>query len=624
MEGLRLWFQNLKTQTKLMFGFSVVGVIIIIVGVLGVVGLLKLSDTLRIIYNDSTLSLANVAAAGSNLGLYHDGLLEAARARNKIEHQVAVKKLVGLKNATLEPLNAYAGGNLRVSRSGRNEHKDLKTLWDSMNAYFRASEGALSAFEDSYSDTLPHDTRVLMHDLGTLSVSTDVATRYGQATGRVREMVATARDVAKDLNDDGQRVAEERGNYLIAGGIIAIVLGLTIGYMLARFISRGVTHIADVATQAAAGHLQARAKMDSHDELGQMAAAFNTMLDRITGLVQTEEERDVLQRRLMEFLLMVSEVSKGDLTRRGAVTADMFGNLADAFNLMLDRFGKLLNQAREAANRVAESSGVMRETAGQLAKTAQLQEQESSHTLKAVEGLAEGMRQVSSRAEASSESAQQTLTATEQGRNAVQETVQGMQTIRQAVQRMSKQVKGLGDRSLEISQIVSTIKDIASQTNLLALNAAIEAAGAGEAGARFAIVADQVRKLAEGSSHAAREVAELVTVIQNETQAAVVAMEQETQAVEAGSSSAVRSGEVFKDISEIAQRSAELARVIAESSKRQASATEGVSEAIRDFAGGAVAIRKSADETRLTVEELGKLAEGLTNSVGQFKLPAGV
>src|SRR6059058_5526715 len=311
--------------------------------------------------------------------------------------------------------------------------------------------------------------------------------------------------------------------------------------------------------------------MDSQDELGQMAIAFNMMLDRITALVQTEDERDVLQRRLMEFLVMVSEVSKGDLSRRGAVTADMFGNLADAFNLMLDRFGHLLGEAKTAAGRVTESATAMRE--------------------------------VASSAGASSESAQKTLSATEQGRMAVQQTVQGMQTIRTAVQRMSKQVKGLGDRSLEISQIVSTIKEIASQTNLLALNAAIEAAGAGESGTRFAIVADQVRKLAEGSSTSAREVADLVTVIQTETQAAVIAMEQETQAVEAGSSSAMRSGEVFKDISDIAQRSAELARAIADSSQRQTAATEGMSVTIRRFSSGAIAIRKSADETRLTVQE---------------------
>ena len=622
MRMLHNWFSNLKTQTKLMTGFAVVGVIIFIVGFLGVLGLLRLRDNLRTVYNDSTVALANVAASSSSLGLYHDAVLEAARARTKAEYELAVRPLSGLKDATLEPLRAYAGGKLRVSRSGRNEEKDLVALADTVSLYFRAAEGAISAFDDSFSQAIPAPTRTLMHDLGVLSVSTDVAARYAAATLRVREMVATAREVAKDLNDEGQGVAMDSTRILLIGALLAIALGVGFGYFVARLISRGVSHIAEVAMQAASGQLGARAQIRSRDELGQMAAAFNSMLDRLTSLVQTEEERDMLQRRLMEFLVMVSEVSKGDLTKRGEVTADMFGNLSDAFNLMLDRFSKLMGQVKKAASRVAESSTVMQDMAGQMVETSKKQEEEAIDTLTAVEGLAEAMRQVATTADASSESAQQTLSATEHGRLAVEDTVHGMQTIRTAVQRMSKQVKGLGDRSLEISQIVSTIRDIANQTNLLALNAAIEAAGAGEAGSRFAVVADQVRKLAENSAQSAREIAELVSVIQTETQAAVVGMEQETQAVESGSASALRSGQVFKEISEIAQRSAVLAHTIAEYSKQQTVATEGVSETIRQFAAGAVTTRKSADETRLTVEELAKLAEGLTRSVEQFKLTA--
>jgi len=241
-------------------------------------------------------------------------------------------------------------------------------------------------------------------------------------------------------------------------------------------------------------------------------------------------------------------------------------------------------------------------------------------TLGAVEQLAASMRQVAETAEASSESARQVLKATEDGRIAVQETVQDMQRIRSAVQRMSKQVKALGDRSLEISQIVSTIRDIANQTNLLALNAAIEAAGAGEAGARFAVVADQVRKLAESSTQATREIADLVKVIQSETQHAVVAMEHETQAVEAGSASALRTGDVFKEISSIAERSAELAQSIASAAVNQTASTDQVGRSIKDFTGGAVATQKATDSARATVEDMVKLAESLTASVAQFKL----
>ncbi len=620
IRDLGRWLSDLKTLTKLMLGFTAVAIVIVAVGLVGVVGLRQVGERLRLVYETSTLALANLGTASSNLGLYHGTLLEAGRLTAKVDFDEAVQPLAELKNRVQGPLKAYAGGQMRVSKGGRDEAKDYQSLAAALDAYFAAAEGAVGAYADSYSPALTEEQRGLMRELGGLALSVDVAGKYAIATARLDELLNTVRDVAKDQNEAGQAEATARTKAMVIGIIVAILFGVSIGYLLARFFSRGVTHIAQVAKQAAGGHLQARARLSGRDELGQMAGAFNTMLDRITTLVQTEEERDALQRRLMDFLVLVSEVSKGDLGKRGAVTADMFGNLADAFNLMLERFGHLMRQVREAADRVAGSAGSLRSTASQLADTSQHQAKEAVRTLTAVEGLTTSMRQVAQSAGFSSEIAQQTLVATEKGREAVQETVHDMQSIRAAVQRMSKQVKGLGDRSLEISQIVSTIREIASQTNLLALNAAIEAAGAGEAGARFAVVADQVRKLAENSSQATREIGELVKVIQTETQDAVIAMEHETQAVEAGSASALRTGDVFREISDIAKRSAELAQEIARASLEETTATESVGTSIKDFSHGALTTQRAADQTRLTVEELAKLAEGLTSSVSQFKL----
>ncbi len=614
------WFQNQKTLTKLILGYAVVGAFMLAVGIMGLLGLQRLQGQLETVYESSTLALVNVGGSSSNLGLYHDALQSAGRQTRESDFELGVKPLAGLKQKVLEPLGAYGEGVLRESKSGRGERQDLTALQEALEAYFRSAEGSLSAIRDSYGASLTTAQREMMRNLGTLALNVEVADRYDAANVKIRELLTTIREVAKDLNDEGQQVATNRTRLVLFGALVSVLFALGVGYWLAQFFSRGVIHIARVAEQAAAGNLQARAKMQTDDELGQMATAFNKMLDRITALVQSEEERNVMQKRLTDFLIMLNEVGKGDLTKRGEVTADMFGNMADAFNLMLDRFGKLLNQVRDAATRVNQSASHLRETAGQMALTSKGQAEESVRTLTAVEGLSVSMRGVAESAGSSSQSAQQVLTATERGSIAVQESVQDMQTIRVAVQRMSKQIKGLGDRSLEISQIVSTIRDIASQTNLLALNAAIEAAGAGEAGARFAVVADQVRKLAENSAQATREIADLVKVIQNETQDAVVAMEQETQAVEAGSASALRTGDVFKEISEIAQRSAELAQAIANSSTDQTASTEHVSRSIKEFTGGAVATQKATEATRQTIEEMAKLAESLNASVAQFRV----
>ena len=613
-------FNDLNTQTKLLIGFAVVGGIVLLVGILGIVGLVRLGNSLQTVYTDSTLYLANVAASSTSLGLYHDAVLEAARAPRRREFEQAVQKLPALKEATLEPLRQYAGGNLRLSQSGASEEQDLVALADAVISYFRAAEGAISCYQDSYSAASPVEARHLLHNLGSLSITTDVAARYGEATFRLRQMGSTARAVAKDFNDEGQAVAQDGQRLLVIGMLLALVLSLGFGYALSRKISRSVTHIADVATRAAAGQYQARAEIKGQDEFGQMAMAFNTMLDRITALVQTEEERVRLHRHLMDFLALVDQVSQGDLTKRGAISSDMFGDLCEAFNLMLERFCTLMNKAQKTADRLAESAVVMRDMADETVSVCRKQEGEAVDALTAVQGLASAMRQISISADASSRSAHQTLAATENGRMTVEETILGIKTIQGPIQEVSKQLRFLGTRSLEISEIVRRIQDIAYHTKLLALNTSMAAIGDGDSDGRFGVVAAQVKEVAEHSTQAVTEITELVGAIQTETRAMVALMEQETIAVEAKSGYALRSDQVFKDISRMAEQSAELAKTIAGFSREQTVVTEGVSHALRQFAAGAAAIRKSAEETRLTVLELAQHAVRLTQSVGQFRI----
>jgi len=612
---------NLTTRTKLLASFGLVSLVIFAMATFGVLTLRQLSVASQAVYVDYTVPLADFAEMGSALTNHHQILINMTNITKHADFVSEFKRLAPYREKVNRVLADYEATVFRVSRSGRDEEKDYQILKPVVEQYFKEAEGALSALADSFGKSLTPAQAENLRDLGILALRVNLQQPFDQVIARHHEQVLDLEDVAKDLNEDAQSTAFSGTISLIIGGLVAVVVGLGIGYWIAQFFSKNLGHIAQVAQLAAGGNYQSRAKITTKEEIGQMATAFNTMLDRIiTSLKTTESERDDMQKRLMVFLVLVSEVGKGDLTKRGEVTADVFGNLADGFNLMTQRFGQLMKQVREAAERVNKSALTLRDSANQMAGTAKQQADESVKTLTAVDQLASSMRQVSATAGASSESAKQVLHATEQGRLAVQETVQDMQNIRSAVQRMSKQVKALGDRSLEISTIVSTIRDIANQTNLLALNAAIEAAGAGEAGVRFAVVADQVRKLAESSTQATREIADLVKVIQTETQDTVVAMEQETQAVEAGSASALRTGEVFNEISGIAQRSSELAQTIASAAVNQTASTDQVGRSLKEFAGGAVATQKATDSARATVEDMAKLAEGLTSSVAQFKL----
>ncbi len=619
--GVRGGFEDLKTRTKLMASYGIVSVIIFVMAASGVLTLKQLSGMSQAVFIDYTVPLSDFGEMGTALAHHHQVLSSIVSVTNHDDFVSEVARLSPYRMKTNKVIADYAGTVLRVSRSGRDEAKDLAMLKPAIEQYFQAADGALSALADSFGKSLSSVQAEHMRNLGVLALTVNLQPTFEKVLDRSREQILDMHDVAKDINDDAQTAGFIGTLVLTLGGLIAVVLGISIAYWVVNFFSKNLTHIAGVAQLAASGDYKVRAKIESKDEIGQLSTSFNTMLDYITtALAKAEGERDELQKRLMVFLVLVSDVGKGDLTKRGEVTADMFGNLADGFNLMIGRFGQLLTQVRDSAERVNISAGTLRDSAGQMAGTAKHQADESAKTLSAVDQLTSSMRQVSATAGASSESAKQVLQATEQGRTAVQETVQDMENIRSAVQRMSKQVKGLGDRSLEISHIVSTIRDIANQTNLLALNAAIEAAGAGEAGARFAVVADQVRKLAESSTQATREITDLVKVIQTETQDAVVAMEQETQAVEAGSASALRTGEVFNEISGIAQRSSDLAQTIASAAANQTASTDQVGRSIKDFAGGAKATQQATDSARVTVEDMAQLAEGLTSSVAQFKL----
>ncbi len=261
-----------------------------------------------------------------------------------------------------------------------------------------------------------------------------------------------------------------------ASGSVVFALLLVLGAIVflawrlnSTFISP-VQELAQFSERFAAGDARSRAEVNSNDEFGFIAENLNRAVARVSKAASNQEASDHLQRSITELLTIINQVARGDLTLRGKVTNDALGNVADSINYMLDNFTKVLERVRKAAMEVTACSNNILVAADEMQAGATQQDQEITNTSSAVEELTVSMKQVSNNAEASAEAARRALDAAEQGNRAVRDTLEGMQRIRASVQATAKKIKSLGDRSLEISEIINVINDITEQTNLLALN----------------------------------------------------------------------------------------------------------------------------------------------------------
>ncbi len=407
--------------------------------------------------------------------------------------------------------------------------------------------------------------------------------------------------------------------------LVAIVLCLGTGVLCLRLLGSRVLdpvrEIAEFSERVAAGDTKARVEVDADNEFGAIAENLNRGALRMGGNGKPEG-LEGLQRSISDLLQVISQAGRGDLTVRAKTTTDSLGNVVESVNSMLGNYTTVIERARKSAMDVMASVNSILVSAEEMTSGASQQDHEITNTSSAVEELTVSMKQVSNNAEASAEAARRALDAAEQGNRAVRDTLDGMQRIRVSVQASAKKIKSLGDRSLEISEIINVINDITEQTNLLALNAAIEAARAGEAGRGFAVVADEVRKLAEHSRSATKDIAALIKAIQAETNEAVVVMEEGTREVEGGASLADQAGKALEAISSVVRQSAELVQEISLASKQQVRGTEGVAHAMQIISSITRQTSQGSRQTVSTVGHLVKLSEQLNEALSQFRCPA--
>ncbi|WP_415639626.1 methyl-accepting chemotaxis protein [Pseudomonas floridensis] len=338
-------------------------------------------------------------------------------------------------------------------------------------------------------------------------------------------------------------------------------------------------------------------------------------------LRETAQKSERNQNAIMRLLDEIENLADGDLTVTASVTEDFTGAIADSINYSIDQLRELVVTINLTAEQVASAVTETQATAMQLASASEHQALQISAASTAINDIAASIDQVSANASESSSVAERSVTIANKGNEVVHNTIRGMDNIREQIQDTSKRIKRLGESSQEIGDIVSLIDDIADQTNILALNAAIQASMAGDAGRGFAVVADEVQRLAERSSSATKQIETLVRAIQNDTNEAVISMEQTTSEVVRGARLAQDAGVALEEIEGVSRVLAELIESITDAARQQAESAGQISQTMSVIQQTTSQTTSGTSATAESIGNLAKMASEMRRSVSGFTLP---
>ena len=410
---------------------------------------------------------------------------------------------------------------------------------------------------------------------------------------------------------------------LIGGGTATALSGAS-----NRQIKRSVSDLQSQFSAVSQGNLNARATVYSEDELGQLSSGFNQMARVILTTTseaqrkaeEQEQAKEDLQRQVIRLLDDVEGAARGDLTVQAEVTADVLGAVADSFNLTIQNLREIVQQVKQAARQVSKGSTENEIFARSLSQDALRQAEELAVTLNSVQMMTDSIQRVAESAREAEEVARSASTTALKGGEAVERTVSGILEIRETVAETTRKVKRLAESSQEISKIVALISQIASRTNLLALNASIEAARAGEAGRGFAIVADEVRQLADRAAKASKEIEQIVLQIQSETSSVMTAMEEGTQQVIEGTRLAEQAKRSLEDIIQVSNRIDVLVRSITTDTIEQTETSRAVAQVMQSVELTAQETSQEAQRVSASLQNLVGVARDLLNSVERFRV----
>ncbi|KHK01926.1 Methyl-accepting chemotaxis protein I (serine chemoreceptor protein) [Desulfovibrio sp. TomC] len=418
------------------------------------------------------------------------------------------------------------------------------------------------------------------------------------------EMAAAGMAHTKELSQEAVESLGTASMVMLGGLAAALVLCIAVAVSLTRAITRPVHASMDFADKVAGGNLDGELAVHQGDEIGRLADSLRAMVNNLKARIQEANERSAEAaaeaEKAQQAMAQAEEAQREALAQRDA---------------MMTAAGTLQEVAQATASATEELSAQIE----QASQGAGVQSQRAAETATAMEEMNSTVMEVARNASMAAGTADQAKAKAVTGKSVVNDVVSGIAQVQAHAQELQRDMKQLGERAKGIGAIMGVISDIADQTNLLALNAAIEAARAGEAGRGFAVVADEVRKLAEKTMSATREVGEAIVGIQQGTTDNVQNVRKTVDVIEQTTRLAGESGDALNEIVTLADTVASQIQSIATASEQQSATSEEINRSIEEINRISMESSDGMRQSAQAVTEVASQSGVLTQLIGEMR-----
>ncbi|MBV0934533.1 methyl-accepting chemotaxis protein [Marinobacterium weihaiense] len=409
---------------------------------------------------------------------------------------------------------------------------------------------------------------------------------------------------------------------LFFASLVVLGLAMAVALAIAKYgVLDPVQRIQDTVDAVRAGDTEARTRLESKDELGQMATVLDTLLDeKEEALARQAAENKKLNASIIELIQSVFKISQRDLTVRVPVAEDITGAVADSINQLTNSIENVLREVSAVTSEVNTTSVQVKTQSEAVLLQATKEQEEINETLEGLDSAIQAMQLIAKLAAVTNSASQKAINTSENARESVSATIDSINKIRQTIHEAEKRIKRLGERSQEIGGIISLINNISERTHILSLNASMHAASAGEAGRGLMVVVDEVQRLAENSREATSEIESLVNNIQLETADTIHVINTVIEDVVAGTRLAEQAGERMEETRDTTQSLVESVVRIAQNATGQAKLAQN----LRQRAGSINEFTQATNTEMLQQKQLSErlvgAADELQRSISVFKL----